>query len=44
MGIPEEIDTDNGPPFSGIEFKEFCEFLASNIANQHRYGLKLMVK
>ena len=26
MGIPEEIGTDNGPPFSGIEFKEFCEF------------------
>ena len=26
MGKPEEISTDNGPPFSGIEFKEFCEF------------------
>lgn len=23
MGIPEEVGTDNGPPFSGIEFKQF---------------------
>ena len=26
MGIPRKIKTDNGPPFSGIEFKQFCDF------------------
>ena len=30
MGIPERIKSDNGPPFNGIEFKEFCEFFGIN--------------
>ena len=25
FGVPEEISTDGGPPFNGIEFKEFME-------------------
>ena len=27
FGLPEEIKTDNGPPFQGTEFKEFLEHL-----------------
>ena len=26
MGIPEIISSDNGPPFSSIEFKQFCDY------------------
>ena len=26
MGIPHEFCTDNGPPFNGKEFKDFCDF------------------
>ena len=30
LGIPTDLGTDNGPPFNGQKFKEFCEYYGIN--------------
>ena len=27
VGIPEVLKSDNGPPFNGHEYREFCEYM-----------------
>jgi hypothetical protein len=30
LGIPEDLETDNGPPFNGVKFSEFCKYYGIN--------------
>ena len=44
FGIPEELKTDNGPPFQSLEFKTLQVTWASNIGELPHCGQKQMVK
>ncbi len=33
LGIPTDLDTDNGPPFNGQKFEDFCEYYRINHRN-----------
>jgi transposase InsO family protein len=30
LGIPEDLETDNCPPFNGVKFSEFCKYYGIN--------------
>lgn len=43
MGIPKSLKTDNGPPFNGFEFGDWCRLLVSSMRRLDRCGRRPMV-